>query len=342
MVGRLRTHQTSLLRQLREMEIFHTDGSRSMKDWTAAKLDVSHDTARALMTASKAEELLPDVSFDRAVATARLVAAGGDADTVEWSQRFDIAGVRRLVAHQRRITKVSEEDANADQRLRIYPDFEKSQYQTSGTFGPLGGRVLEQFFERLADELPHDGKLSREKRQAAALVAHAEDYLAGSLAQNKGKANPIGVINVHVDADLAGRTFGEAGAELEFGPRIGPAALEELLCSGRIRVIVNNGDGKPVLASHATRAIPAHIRAHVLRRDGGCTIDGCSSRYRLEPHHITPWAEGGSHDPKNLTTLCWYHHHVAIHQHGRVLDPDTPPQRRRFLRIRRRAPPITD
>ncbi len=131
MIGTLRAHQASLLRQLREIEIFHTDGSRSMKDWTAAKLDVSHETARALLTAMKADVLLPDVSFDWAVATARLVAAGGDEATVEWSQGFDIAGVRRLVARQRRISKVSEEDANNDQQLRIYPNYAKSQYHSS-------------------------------------------------------------------------------------------------------------------------------------------------------------------------------------------------------------------
>ena len=313
-----------------------------MKDWTAARLDVSHETARALLTAAKADELLPDVSFDRAVATARLEAAGGDEATVEWSKRFDIAGVRRLVARQRRISKVSEEDANDEQRLRIYPNYAKSQYHSSGTFGPKGGRVLEQFFEHLADELPHDGDLSREKRQAAALIAHAEDYLGSSSGAQEGAGMVAGTVNVHIDADLAGRTRGEAGAEIEFGPRIGPAVLEELLCSGRIRVIVAGDDGQPIAASHATRAIRPHIRAFVHKRDGGCTIDGCDSRYRLEPHHIKPWARGGTHNPDNLTTLCWYHHHLAIHQHGRELDPDSPPQRRRFTRRRRRAPPALE
>ena len=238
--------------------------------------------------------------------------------------------------------KVSEEDANDDQRLRIYPNYAKSQYHSSGTFGPMGGRVLEQFFERIADELPHDGDLSREKRQAAALIAHAEAYLSSSSGAQEGVSNATGIVNVHVDADLAGRTRGEAGAEIEFGPRIGPAALEELLCSGRVRVIVAGNDGQSIATSHATRTIPLHIRAFVHKRDGGCTMDGCDSRYRLEPHHVKRWANGGTHDPDNLTTLCWYHHHVAIHQHGRQFDPDSPPQRRRFEPRRRRAPPALE
>jgi len=350
LIGQLRSYQARLLAELRELEIHQSDGSRSMKDWTAAKLDVTHDTARALLTASKADELLDDVSFDRAVATARLVAAGGS-DAVEWSRRLDIAGVRRLVAHRRRLTRTSEREANEAQRLRVYPNFDKSQYQTSGTFGPVGGRIVERFLERLADQLPQDDILTgREQRQAAGLVAHAENYLqqttpntddtvtADTEDDDPGGLRSVGVLNVHLDAALAADTHGEAGGEIEFGPRIGPLTLEELLCRGQIRVIVTNNN-EPVAASHASRQIPPHIRARVTKRDGGCTISGCSSRYRLEPHHIIPWAQGGTHHPDNLTTLCWYHHHIAIHQHGRKLDPASPPQNRRFQPRRRRAPP---
>lgn len=173
LIGQLRGYQARLLAELRELEIHRSDGSRSMKDWTASKLDVTHDTSRALLTASKAESLLEDVSFDRAVATARLVAAGGG-DAVEWSRRLDIGGVRRLVAHRRRLSRVSEREANEAQRVRVYPNFDKSQYQLSGRLGPVGGRVVEQLLDRLADRLPQDGVLQgREQRQAAGLVALA-------------------------------------------------------------------------------------------------------------------------------------------------------------------------
>ncbi|MDF1597426.1 MAG: HNH endonuclease signature motif containing protein, partial [Acidimicrobiia bacterium] len=62
----------------------------------------------------------------------------------------------------------------------------------------------------------------------------------------------------------------------------------------------------------------------------GCTADGCTSRYRLQPHHIIPWSQGGRTDPDNLITLCWFHHHVVIHQMGYEIIPDSPPGRLRF------------
>ncbi len=46
----------------------------------------------------------------------------------------------------------------------------------------------------------------------------------------------------------------------------------------------------------------ARTRRFVLALDGGCVIDGCASRHRLQPHHIIPRAMGGDHHPDNLAT----------------------------------------
>ena len=67
---------------------------------------------------------------------------------------------------------------------------------------------------------------------------------------------------------------------------------------------------------------------------GQCSIEGCPSRYRLQPHHIQERQNGGNHHPDNLTTLCWYHHHVAIHGLGFTIDPHSPTHRRRLLKRR--------
>ncbi|MDP8958147.1 MAG: hypothetical protein M3N51_02875 [Actinomycetota bacterium] len=45
---------------------------------------------------------------------------------------------------------------------------------------------------------------------------------------------------------------------------------------------------------------------------------------------MRPRSESGSHHPDNLTTLCWFHHHVVVHGMGYRIDPGSPPQRRRF------------
>ena len=63
---------------------------------------------------------------------------------------------------------------------------------------------------------------------------------------------------------------------------------------------------------HVTRTIPPAIRRAVLLRDHGtCQIPGCNSHKFLELHHIEHRAHGGTHDPSNLTCLCWSHHSMA-------------------------------
>jgi hypothetical protein len=42
-------------------------------------------------------------------------------------------------------------------------------------------------------------------------------------------------------------------------------------------------------------------------------------------------SNGGRHRPDNLITVCWYHHHIAIHMLGMRIDPDSPTHRRRLI-----------
>jgi hypothetical protein len=121
---------------------------------------------------------------------------------------------------------------------------------------------------------------------------------------------------------------------------VGPDALERILCNGALEVDALTEGGTLLGVGATTRNIPPRMRRAVLARDGGCTAAGCTSRYRLQVHHIRARSRGGSHDPANLTTLCWYHHHVVVHGHGFRIDPSSPRAARRFLRpVTRRAPP---
>ena len=106
---------------------------------------------------------------------------------------------------------------------------------------------------------------------------------------------------------MRGPVTAETGVWIADGPRVGPATVERILCEGSVEVIARTEDGEPLAMGRTSRAIPPRLRRFVLARDGGCTADGCTSRYRLQPHHRVPWSEGGPTDPSNLTTLCWYH-----------------------------------
>ncbi len=344
-IATLRAEQAVLVQQLEVAQATTSDGSRSMIEWVQAHLDVQRDLARDLVLASRrlgehrsVAFRLGDgkITFDRAIATVRLADAGAPDDEVRRSIDHDLTSVRRATNRRRRMTVRDERKAFCDRYLVVQPNLDESVFLLSGRLPGVMGRTVEKAIEDRADELRRIGEAtgvasSRAQRRADALVAIAQDSRDG---------DPVGDVgsgpSVTIFVDAAHDYPAETAAEVAFGPRVGPETLAAMLCTGRVQV-VGLERGTPVVVSRTSRAIPPAIRAAVLHRDGGCTIDGCSSRYRLEPHHIVPWARGGSHDITNLTTLCWYHHHVAIHGAGYRIDPDTPPHRRRLTRERRCA-----
>ncbi len=342
-ISQLLTRQKVIVNDLDKAGIARRDGSRSMVEWLQSRLDMSRRSASELLYAARwfkkhrpIERRLSDgiVSFDRAMTALRLAVAGADDSVVEQSYHLDQHQVARMAARQRRVSTVDERRAFEEQYFSVQPTLDESTWMLSGRLSGSDGRVVEKALHDRAEELhalPHGEASSRGQRQAAALVAMAQDSLDAFT--DEREASVQSSITVFVDLDAANGSGGELGAEVEYGPRVGPAILEELLCSGSVRVI-GLADGRLVVTSDAARAIPPAVRHTVAWRDGGCTIDGCSSRYRLQPHHIRERRHGGTHDPDNLTTLCWYHHHVAIHGQGFRIDPDSPPQRRCLVRAR--------
>jgi hypothetical protein len=245
-----------------------------------------------------------------------------------------------MIARHRRIGRQDEQRLFGERFLSIQPTLDQTFYKLWGQFPGSDGHIIEQALTHRAEQfppLPDGRRCPQAQRRADALVSMAQDSLHET--QSEGAASTP-LVSIFVDAHQAARSNGEAGAEIDVGPRIGPLTLEEILCDGRVEILVTAHDGTPLTVGPTARTIRPKLRRFILRRDGGaCTADGCRSRHRLQPHHIQPSSQGGTHDPANLTTLCWFHHHVVIHRHGFRIDPDSPPQRRRFLNPNNHDPP---
>ena len=347
LIAQTRMRQAAVLRALDTGQTYSQDGAGSLQEWTRARLDVSDATARDLVTAARSapEQMLllemtkeRDMSFDRLVATSRLIASGATDETVERSFGYDLAGVARLRHRQRRMTRFTEAHAFGDRYVTLQPTLDGAagsvRAELPGFEFNLVGKAL---VERADSFRALPGPFQRRPQlMADALVSCAQDSLdaatptpAAANSDSGHRSEPL--VTVFVDAHLAGDTDGEAGAEVAYGPKVGPLTLERILCTGRVQV-VGLADGRPVASSNAARDIPPATRRYVMWRDGGCVIGGCNSRYRLQPHHVRHRSDHGDHDPDNLATLCWFHHHVVIHGIGLRLDPKSPPQRRRFIR----------
>jgi hypothetical protein len=340
-ISSLRCRQHVVVNELDKVNAAAGDGYRSSVDWLSALLDVERSTAADLVYAARwstkhrrVEGLWAEglIGFDRTVAMLRLAAAGADTGVVDESRGLDLAGVNRLAGWQRRVTRRDERAVFVGRFVSIQPTLDEVSWHLTGRLPAVDGEIIEQALYARADELrilPGGETCTRVQRHADSLVAMAQDSLDRH--SSDGEASSGSSVSIFVDLGEANGTGGEHGAMVAYGPRVGPATLEELLCTGSVQII-GLADGRPVVTSTASRAIPGAVRRFVAHRDGGCVIAGCTSRYRLQPHHIVHRADGGSHDPDNLATLCWFHHHIAIHHNGLTIDPDTPPRRRRLIR----------
>jgi HNH endonuclease/RuvA, C-terminal domain len=97
-----------------------------------------------------------------------------------------------------------------------------------------------------------------------------------------------------------------AGAKIA----VDDAAVERGLCDAQH---IGSIDG--ATPERAYQDIPPSVERFVWRRDGGrCRVEGCRSARAIEIHHIVHRADGGTHEPSNLSLLCASCH--AAHHRG--------------------------
>ena len=233
-------------------------------------------------------------------------------------------------AHRARIAGADEKRTILDSHLVMQPTLDESWWRVWGGLDGVIGAIVDHAVNVAADNLPTGAEAPRDSSWRRAM----------GLAQLcMGQEAPIAQVSVFVDADLAVPANGEAGVYLKAGPRVGPNALESVMCDAVSEVFAMGEHAQPMRYGRRSRSIPPALRRAIIHRDGNrCAIDGCRSRNRLQVHHVVPRSRGGPTDPSNLITLCWYHHHIAIHELG--LEPYRFPEHGRWrLRSPIRPPP---
>jgi hypothetical protein len=93
---------------------------------------------------------------------------------------------------------------------------------------------------------------------------------------------------------------------------IDQAALECAECDAQ-----NLGRVDDPSPPRASQTIPPRIRRAVIERDGGrCVVPGCNRSAFVDVHHNERRADGGTHDPNKMCTLCTGKdgHHPLTHR----------------------------
>ena len=315
--ARLRALEMAAIAEKRRRKTHMQDGYRSIVDWVTARADVSQQTARRLCwTASRIEEA-PEVAealaegemtFDRAEQVARLPESHR-----QHHHGYDVSQLRRHVARLRRLSPRREKKATSGY-LNFQPSLDETTESIWGELPGTDSRMVRKAIDQRADEIMDaEVNLAVAERRALALVAICQDSL---YEEPDAGGSPPAEITVMVDARTAAQTNGESGVAVLEGPQIGRNALEAVMCNSIVEVVGVPEDGQPLNLGRRSRTVSPALRRFVLNRDMGCTVEGCSSTYRLEVHHTVPWSEGGATDADDLVCICWFHHHVAIHRLG--------------------------
>ena len=335
-IGRLTAEQLLDLEEMDYRQVATADGCRSLSDWAAARIDIHPDTAKNLVRTMRRTADRPDlrealgsgeITFDRLEALSRIP------ESVGHLEHLDVAGVRREAANRVRISAEDEYRTARDQFLVLQPSLDESWWKLWGGLDGVSGALVDKAISEAADDLPQlpdgtRGDGSWRKAIALAQLCISDDP-------------PPAQLTVFVDAHHAVASNGEAGLVLEAGPRVGREALEAMLCHAVTEVTTSAEDGTPMRYGRRQRAVPPALRRAILHRDGNtCRADGCPNTHRLQIHHIIPWSQGGTTNPENLITLCWFHHQIVVHQRG--FQPYRHPEhgRIRFRRPPLRGPPV--
>lgn len=115
-------------------------------------------------------------------------------------------------------------------------------------------------------------------------------------------------------------------AWLQDGPGLPREVVERLLCACRVRPVVHDPDGSVLDLGRTKRVVDDRLYRALLLRDRQCTYPGCTSRHKIEAHHVVHWLHGGRTDMANLTLLCERHHHA--HHDGEFAISTLGPSRR--------------
>ncbi len=274
-IAKIRNAQMTILREIDRRQTPTADGSRSMVEWVTGRLDVSPETAKALVSTSRRLEALPTVeqaagdgsiSFDRTTVVAQIAVPSDDETIIDELSVYDVAGIRRLRSNRHRVTRGMEREAFETRYVAVQANLDESSWRVHGHLPGGAGRCFVQALDTKADVLPADpdGNRTRTTRYADALWAISIDSLSGGDGATIETSTPL--LTVFVDAHDAAVSNGETGVVIEAGPRVGPDTVEAILCDGIIEVTARATDGTPVNMGRRSRTIPPRLKRFILAR----------------------------------------------------------------------------
>lgn len=267
-----------------------------------------------------------EISFEKTETIAQIAAPGSEADLVTWAKNGLCSQLATISSGFRR-AKITIQGAEAAQRDRSlsyhYTDdgMFRLRAQMPGEQGAIVAAAIDAPEEMLWSEertfQDHDLDDSESKaqgwyrghgaaaRRADALVALAETFTEHGLSDSTADR-----FRVMVHVDVAALTGDPGGtAELESGAGVSTETARRIACDCSVLTLWEE-DSIQLDLGRTKRTISPSLRRALMARDQHCVFPGCTSRRRLDGHHVEHWIEDGGTEPANVTMLCRRHHRL--------------------------------
>ncbi len=192
-----------------------------------------------------------------------------------------------------------EQEGLAEQRCLRLSTAQDGCVLLSGIFDPIGGAVVRNTLEALAQPSGAHDDRTREQRLADAAVE-----LAGG-----GKpANLQITATIETLLGLAGAAAGE----MEFSLPIASTSVQRFACDCSVTRVLLSQDSLPIDLGRSRRVIDGALSKALKIRDQHCRWPGCErSASYCDGHHLVHWIHGGPTDLDNLVLLCRRHHRMV-------------------------------
>ncbi|MGH8891023.1 MAG: HNH endonuclease [Acidothermaceae bacterium] len=236
-------------------------------------------------------------------------------ELIEVAQYGTVAHLETIVRGFRTVDDI---EGNSTRDVREYVKHswnDSSLWQLSARLDPERGEVISSAIKSLAER--------EELSPADALVRLAEIGLAALADADKPpralRGHERAAVVVHLDAANLQPAVEPRSAErarpfarITNGPGLPWRVVERLLCAGRIRPMVFDGESALDVGRTQRLVTERQYRALIVRHHGHCAVPGCSNVKGLDGHHVIPWSQGGRTDLDNLILLC-EPHHLGVH-----------------------------
>ncbi len=312
-----RSQCVRFVHELMERDEWHRDTCGGFERWLCQQFQFSRRVALEIVAVASRFGELPLVmarfsegalSWDQTVAICEFASSEDQAAVVESAETMTLEQCRATARRHR--LKKPDEKPWLKRKATMSWSRSGDVFKLSASFDSNSGAVVERALNHAMD-VQYATAANPELRYPQRLAQAVVDVCSTNITH--GMEAPRPTVVVHVDAGVLAGVKNGVG-EIENGPSVDHMVAQRLACDGKVQLVFDGTDGKPVGIGRTSRRVPHWLARQLNHRDGGCRFPGCGSNVFLHFHHIDQWVRDKGHtNLDRMITLCGRHHYF-IHE----------------------------